>query len=49
MSGGSGGPIILKNIKAALSVSANPSGSVKLWHALLLTHVLAFLAGALVF
>jgi hypothetical protein len=42
---GAGGVIILKTIKSALQVGCNKSGSVKLWHALVLTHAVAFLAG----
>ncbi len=45
MSGGSGGPIILKIVKDALSVSCNKSGSVKLWHAVLAFGAMCFLAG----
>ncbi len=48
MSGGGAGPIILKNIRTALSLSAIPSGKVRVWHVLAATHVLAFLAGFLV-
>lgn len=49
MSGGGGGPIILKLVKDALSVGVTPSGKYKLWHVLVLTHIAAFIAGALVF
>lgn len=42
---GAGGTIILRNVKAALSVGCNRSGSVKIWHVLLGTHLVAFLAG----
>lgn len=49
MSGGSGGPIILKVVRDALSVSVNKSGSVKLWYVLIATHIAVFLAGAWVF
>lgn len=45
---GAGGVIIIlkKVVKDALSVGVTPSGGVKLWHALVLTHAAAFLAGA---
>ncbi len=42
---GAGGTIILKNVKEALQVSCNKSGSVKLWYVLAVTHLAAFLAG----
>lgn len=43
---GAGGIIIiLRNIRSALSVGCNRSGSVKLWHALLATHALAWAIG----
>lgn len=45
---GAGGVIILKNVKAALSVGCNKSGSVKLWMVLVATHVAAFVGGWLV-
>lgn len=46
---GAGGVIVLKKvIKDALSVGLNQSGSVKLWHVLSATHVLAFVGGLLV-
>ncbi len=48
MSGGSGGPIILKLVRDAVSVSVTKSGKYKLWHALLATHLLALLTGFLV-
>lgn len=41
--GGSDGGIIIRNIKTALQVGCNRSGSVKLWHVLTLTHALAAL------
>lgn len=48
--GGGGVIIILKRVvKDALQVGVSPSGKWKLWHVLLATHVVAFLAGALVF
>jgi hypothetical protein len=37
--------IIRKLVQDALSVSLNKSGSLKIWHALVLTHVLAFVGG----
>lgn len=44
--GGGGVIIILKKVaKDALSVGLNQSGSVKLWHALVASHVVAFLIG----
>lgn len=45
MSGGSGGPIILKIVKDALKVGVTPSGKYKLWHVLLASHLAAFLIG----
>lgn len=49
MSGGGAGPIILKLVRDALSVGITKSGSVKLWHVFVATHVAAFIAGALAF
>jgi len=49
MSGGGAGPIILKLVRDALSVGMNKSGSVKLWHVFIATHVAAFIAGAWLF
>lgn len=49
MSGGGAGPIIIKNLKAAAQLSLSPNGKVKVWHAFTLTHVLAFIAGAVLF
>ena len=49
MSGGGAGPIIIKNLKAAAGLSISPNGKWKVWHALVLTHILAALAGALAF
>lgn len=46
---GAGGVIIIRNLKAALSVGCNKSGSVKLWHVLTATHLGMLIAGALVF
>lgn len=48
---GGGGIIIIRSklIKDALSTGLNTTGSVKLWHLVALTHVLALVAGALVF
>ncbi len=48
MSGGSGGPIILKIVRDALGVSVTTNGKWKLWHALVLTHLLAFIGGLVV-
>ena len=48
MSGGGGGPIILKLVKDALNVSIVPSGKYKIKHALYVTHAFAFLAGLVV-
>lgn len=48
MSGGGGGPIILKLVKDALKVSVSPSGKYKLWHALCATHALTFVLGWLI-
>lgn len=48
MSGGGAGPIILKTLRTAMTLSVSPSGSVKLWHVLSATHVLAFVGGLLV-
>ena len=44
---GGGGPIIIlkKVAKDALSVGLNQSGSVKMWHVLLVTHAAAFVTG----
>lgn len=42
---GAGGVIVLKNLKSALTVGCNKSGSVKLWMVLLATHLAAFLFG----
>lgn len=39
MSGGGAGPIILKVVKDSLSVGVNKSGSVKLWHIIVLSHL----------
>jgi len=47
MSGGGGGVIIIKNLKTALSLSAIPSGKVRVWHVFVLTHLLTYLAGKL--
>ena len=47
MSGGSGGPIILKIVRDALSVSVHPSRKVPLWAVLIVTHLVAFAAGRL--
>lgn len=48
--GGGGVIIILKKVvKDALTVGVNTSGSVKLWHVLAASHVLAFIAGAVLF
>ncbi len=44
--GGGGVIIILKrNIKTALQLGLNPSGSVKVWHALVASHALSFVGG----
>ncbi len=41
---GAGGVIIiLKNVRNALSVGLTPAGKLKLWHALVCTHVLLLL------
>lgn len=45
---GAGGIIIIRNLKSALSVGCNAKGSVKLWQALIVTHALCALAGAIV-
>jgi len=44
---GGGGVIIIlrKVVKDALTVGVSKSGSVKLWHVLIGTHVVAFLVG----
>lgn len=42
---GAGGVIILKNVKSALNVGCNKSGSIKLWYVWLASLVAAFLAG----
>jgi len=47
--GGSDGGVIIRNLKAALSVGCNRSGSVKLWHAVLAFGVACFVAGAWIF
>ncbi len=48
---GGGGVIIImkKVVKDALSVGVIPSGKVKLWQALIASHVVAFVAGAWLF
>lgn len=44
--GGGGVIVIMKKVlKDSLTVGLNKSGSVKLWHALVLTHAAAFVAG----
>lgn len=42
---GAGGIIVIRNLRAALSVGCNRSGSVKLWHMLLMTHAAMWALG----
>lgn len=42
---GAGPIIIIRNLRAALSVGCNRSGSVKLWHALVASHAAMLAAG----
>ena len=48
MSGGGAGPIIIKNLKTAGSLSVTPGGKYKVWHLVLLTHLVAFVLGWIV-
>ena len=48
MSGGGGGVIIIKNLKAAAALSVSPSGKFKVWHVLVLTHLIAWAVGKFV-
>lgn len=43
--GGDSGTIIVRNLKAAAGMSITSSGKFKVWHALVVTHALAALAG----
>ena len=43
--GGSDGGVIIRNLKSALQVGCNRSGSVKLWYVLIATHVAVFVVG----
>ena len=43
--GGSDGGVIIRNLKTAAGLSLSKSGKVKVWHGLLLTHLLVFLSG----
>ncbi len=45
MSGGGGGVIVLKTLKTASQLSVTPNGKWKVYHVLIVTHVLAFLIG----
>lgn len=46
---GAGGVIVIgKAVKSALQVGITPSGKWKIWHALLATHALSFVAGWLI-
>ncbi len=49
MSGGGGGVIILKTLKTASQLSVSPSGKWKVYHVLIVSHVVAATLGAWIF